>query len=107
MPLKTSKLTGQPERFARKAPRREPSVQDRLQDEAIDAAAGEVLEQLKRTVSENRDRRIVTLSKPDLRHIAIGAISAWALVRARQALAHPDLGATLRETVPIVEDLVG
>lgn len=64
-------------------------TEDELQAEATRAAGDAVLEQLKRAVASDRDRRIRTLCRPEIENIAMGAIAAWVKMRAEQAAREP------------------
>lgn len=71
--------------YPREKPRKRDAAQqhnDMLDAKVIDAAAAAVVEQLKRTLEINPARAICNLGPIEVRHIAIGCISAYVKARA-------------------------
>lgn len=57
---------------------------DRLDAQAIDAAVAEIVVQMGRCLERDPGRGIRALGRQELRHIAIGCISAYIVCRSRQ-----------------------
>lgn len=77
--------------YPRDKPRRRDKAQqhnDQLDAKVIDAAAAAVVEQLKRCIEANPSRAICNLGPIEVRHVAIGCISAY--VKARSELERVD-----------------
>src|SRR3546814_3279367 len=65
-------------------PTHEPSMDDRLEAEAVDAAVALMVPVLKAFMADKPSRQIAEMQKPHAQKLAIAAISGWIAKRAEQ-----------------------
>lgn len=79
-------------------PARKKTHEDKRHAETVEAAKQGVIEQLKRFIEGNRDRKIRELTPMELELVATGAVSAW--VRKRAELSIEEMNDDLDDLYP-------